>query len=394
MTSEEKALVNTFFSDNAYLLLPEGVAITELNRFINSFFAGKTHRSETEEPQVLVADMTVEGKRDFYLAEHQSNGSADLQTLNCRHSVSYTVNSAQGTLKSRAQDRGGIATFVLADSRYDGATRENIYLLGGGASSGSGEGGIEPLDPDLRTGMVWDPLDTEAIKFDIYDVAIKGFLPARRPGRGGYLESHPERYSTIRVLNSKGEPIFATTNFTLESIIKPQKERVSAQITFDDVIARFGPERMKVFSFSGKLLDYANFDWMREWEVVWDKFLRGEVLAKNLWRAYILSEGNLYGGYMLSTNIQKTIKGPGVPFSFTMLMTDNVHLPTLTLITAQDEARLEGTGASFKGSPEEFASAMQKLDADLQKGFPTFKGNKGPLESNGDKPTYIEGDTE
>lgn len=294
------------------------------------------------------------------------SGYVLLQTKTLKQSHALSTGE---TAKQRMDNYAAATSYaeaIRSDPRYTPSTR----LLYGDfppVAGGDGAGGIDPLDPDLRSGPPWTPLDTTAIAFNIYDAVVKGFLPARRPGRGGYIKKHPDRKSTIRVLDHQGQPVYASTDFVIERINRPKKERLNTQVTFDQLIAMFGTERMKLYSFRGKLLDCKTFDWMRGWEIAWDEVLRGERLAENIHRAYVLNKAKIYGGYMVSCQITEdaTIE-PVVPFSFTLLVTDDEPLPNLSLITAKDEALL---AEKFEGTEEEFQAELAALRVNLSGGI-------------------------
>lgn len=321
-------------------------------------------RSTLRSKMRRITDFSDQSAIDDWMEENQQY--IWLQVSDLKHSNALPSGQSQSQFNTLAE-ANPYSDDIKSDPRNTtGKNNRQLYGPYNGTSSG-GSGGIDPLDPDLKSGAVWTPLDTTAIAFNIYDAVVKGFLPARRPGRGGYIKKHPDRKSTIRVLDHQGQPIFATTDFVLERINRPKKERLNTQVTFDQLIAMFGTERMKLYSFQGKLLDCKTFDWMRQWDMAWEEVLRGERLAENIHRAYILNKAKIFGGYMVSCQITEdaTIE-PVVPFSFTLLVTDDEPLPNLSLITAKDEALL---AEKFEGTEEEFQAELAALRVNLSGGI-------------------------
>jgi hypothetical protein len=138
-------------------------------------------------------------------------------------------------------------------------------------------------------------------------------------------------------MSASGDVIFATSNFTVQKIHRGRKEEAFPQATFDGASILFGKARNSVYNVSGTLLDSENFDWMRSWDTNWDTYLKGGVLARNLWRFYLLYKAKIIAGYLLKyQTIEDATVEPRVPFQFSILVInpeeDDVPLPKLEVL--------------------------------------------------------------
>ena len=89
---------------------------------------------------------------------------------------------------------------------------------------------------------------------------------------------------------------------------------------------------------------------------------------------------------MISTQIQESAARPEIPFSFTMLVTDDENLPTLDIITSKDEDALF---AQYQGTREEFDADLATLTASLSIGTPEYSGppsTSDPEQSSQENP--------
>ena len=87
---------------------------------------------------------------------------------------------------------------------------------------------------------------------------------------------------------------------------------------------------------------------------------------------------------MVSTQVQEGLSA-GIPFSFTMLITDEMSLPGLTLITRRDKCGLEENYYAYKGDKEAFDTALANNRLLL---------SSGTREAQSDEKTTIYGETE
>jgi hypothetical protein len=190
---------------------------------------------------------------------------------------------------------------------------------------------------------------------------IAGFLPGRRPGKHGSIKHHPDRKATIRIMSSDGTVIYATTNFMLEGYNDSQQEGFQSMDTFDGAVGQFSDEMPRTITFRGKLLDCMSFDWLRSWEAAYEKYMRGSINARNMWRFYILFQAKIVGGYML--NCAKSGDAgaePVVPFQFSVLVIDNMPLPEMETVTDA----LGQLYSRYNGSAETLATDIARLRLD------------------------------
>lgn len=262
----------------------------------------------------------------------------------------------KGRLSNYLVESGYSQTTVEADPPYD---RDAYILSGVGGAGGGGEGGIQALDPELIAGTMWEGPSTEKEEFNILYAMQAGFLPAVRPGKGGAIINHPDRHTTIRIMSVSGEVIFATTNIMVEKIDTMRRETFSPSYAVDGFAGYFGEEAPQQARVSGKLIDAANFDWLRKWEEVYDKLGRGSILSKNKWRMYILYKAKIYEGYPLDNQIfEAAMAEPQVPFSFSFMITNRKPLPQLMVYTDPNGEIYEKYGGE---TTEDMLNDIQEL---------------------------------
>lgn len=241
-------------------------------------------------------------------------------------------------------NKGRMANYLVTDLSYAQATIDadppydrDVYILSSIGTTSSGEGGIQALDPELIAGTMWEGPITEKENYNILYGMQAGFLEARRPGKDGAIINHPDRHTTIRIISISGELIYATTNIFIENINTARQETFSPSYAADGFAGYFGEERPQQAVVTGKLIDSANFDWLRKWEEVYDKLGRGSVLSKNRWRMYILYKSKIYEGYPLTNQIfESAVAEPLAPFSFNFMITNRKPLPQLQVFTDPD----------------------------------------------------------
>lgn len=267
--------------------------------------------------------------------------------------------------RSLCIEREGLSGLPEAarNTMLQGVTTRQVYSnpSGAGPFAGGGTGGPAALEPELVAGPAWDPISTTIRSFDITKAMIAGFLPGRRPGKNGSIKHHPDRKSTIRIMSSDGTVIYATTNFMLEGYNDSQQEGFQSMDTFDGAIGQLSDEMPRTITFRGKLLDCKSFDWVRQWEAAYDKYMKGSINAKNMWRFYILYQAEIVGGYMLNcAKAADAASEPAVPFQFSVLVTDKMPLPEMETVTDA----LGQLYSRYNGSTENLAADIAKLNLD------------------------------
>jgi len=92
----------------------------------------------------------------------------------------------------------------------------------------------------------------------------------------------------------------------------------------------FNKERYRVYGISLNLIDAANFDWDRNWDQAWRKYMKGSRLAAKKWRWYMLYGARLIGGYPVGyTHIQQAANEPVTGVTLQVVITDDLPLPTM-----------------------------------------------------------------
>lgn len=207
-----------------------------------------------------------------------------------------------------------------------------VVTSGGPISSGGGGAGTQPPPPFLAGGP-WAATQFQGQTFRLEPVLEAGFLPARRPGVGGPLIEHPHRYATIHVIGIDGKVKLSTTDFSLSAVQKQIGEKFKLVSTFDGEHLVFQCEKGKVYQFNFKMLNSKSFDWLRAFELNWNRLFRGTQLASKQCRLYMLYSGTLVGGYPLAMSVSETAEGsPVTGMSISMYITDDVPLPRMTVL--------------------------------------------------------------
>lgn len=206
----------------------------------------------------------------------------------------------------------------------------------------TGSGAAANLDVDFK-GSPWKMPEVNEERFKLENVLKMGFLPGLRPGHPtnqapyGGIVHHPSRYSTIRVMSIDGSCVYATTNFMLEGIQRVVEEDYRPSRGFEENLLQLHGEKFKLYSLKLKMIDSANFDWMRGWDRAWQRYMRASVLAENKWRFYILSGAKMYGGYPLKySDTSSAADEPCADLSVVMFVTDDVPLPVMVRLVNKE----------------------------------------------------------
>lgn len=208
------------------------------------------------------------------------------------------------------------------------------YFTLGGSVAGRGGGAPAALEVDVLVSPYLLP-DVSAESFKIEPVLRAGFMPALRPGDLGGIELHPSRYATMRVMSIDGKVKYATTNFILDHVSKDTRENFSVKQSFHGTQLEFNKERYRIYTFNMSLIDSRNFDWDRAFELSWQQYMRGAVLAARKWRWYLLEGARLYGGYPLAYSHRKSAAGePVTGLALQVYITDDIPLPEMRMYPA------------------------------------------------------------
>lgn len=253
------------------------------------------------------------------------------------------------------------------------ANSRSIYDSG---ASFSGSGGAPAaLEVDVLVSPYLLP-DVEAETFKIEPVLRAGFMPALRPGDVGGIQLHPSRYATMRVMSIEGSVKYATTNFCLDTVQKDVRENFAVRQSFHGTQLEFNKERYRVYSFGFSLIDSRNLDWDRAFELAWQRFMRGAVLAARKWRWYLLEGGRLYGGYPLGYSHRKSAAGePVTGLTLQVYITDDIPLPEMRMYPAPGFSANNGfyrwKGDSYVEGVDVNMNAIKDYEPQIKPGNPT-----------------------
>jgi len=268
---------------------------------------------------------------------------------------------------------------LLAGGHY----RHNFEFLGvplstrpfygkGSSVSASGSGGATSIPVDFRYSPFVEPALLSE-QFEIEPVLRAGFLPAFRPGDADeYIMPHPDRYSTIRVMSIDKEVIYATTNFILRGYSKATKESFKVLESTMGNTLQLNREKYKIVALQIAVIDArAPFDWLRNWEDKWDKYMRASVLAKKRWRWYIMFGSHLLGGYPLQYSVASSAQDePQSLINMDVFVTDDIPLPDMKRVVSESGLtyfQWEGTvynpdTMSFEKPIPEYSSLATKAE--------------------------------
>jgi hypothetical protein len=268
----------------------------------------------------------------------------------------------------------GIGTSGLLVGTALRALPSRDYFALGGSVSGGG-GAPAALEVDVLASPYLLP-DVEAESFKIEPVLRAGFMPALRPGDVGGVQLHPSRYATMRVMSIEGSVKYATTNFCLDTVQKDIRENFAVRQSFHGTQLEFNKERYRVYNFGLSLIDSRNLDWDRAFELAWQRFIRGAVLAARKWRWYMLEGGRLYGGYPLGYSHRKSAAGePVTGLTLQVYITDDIPLPEMRMYPAPGFSANNGfyrwKGDSYVEGADVSMNAIKDYEPQIKPGDPT-----------------------
>lgn len=140
-------------------------------------------------------------------------------------------------------------------------------------------------------------------------------------------------YASIRLVDNKEEQTNADgqfnnsiipefSKFFLEGVSEAHSEKVQIVESFNDWYAFFYGEKPPVYTFSGKLLNLLNYNWLNEFMYYYEHFWRGTRAAELGAKVFITYNYQQVQGYILgiNTNIQ-ALTDKAAPFSIQVLVT-------------------------------------------------------------------------
>jgi len=188
-----------------------------------------------------------------------------------------------------------------------------------------------------------DQTNTEGGKPKFTDPIYQGrFDHVRRPIRGTQFKG--ESFATLEIKTKDGKNLLMydsggliedsgiaysprNSNFLLTSVQESRMERSQIMETFGPSYIFFFGERPTALTFSGVLLNSADFNWKNEFWSNYDKYLRGTQCVTYATQAYISYDDVIKKGYILSaSSTQSADPDQLVDFNFQLIVSQHVDL--------------------------------------------------------------------
>lgn len=190
---------------------------------------------------------------------------------------------------------------------------------------------VSDFDSTLQLSSTYAIVETEAPSTVTTAPTVDARSAAvRRPHRG--IEIKKETYAYIEVVGSAGSTIANsstpnsvsfTSNITITGVSQARAEKMQPVLTFgQDYLYFFGHQPIEM-TFTGLLLNTANFRWEEEWWHNYDNYFRGTKLVGRSQKILIGLEEYLIYGYMSGCSTQKDANNPYiVNLTFTIHVSD------------------------------------------------------------------------
>lgn len=138
----------------------------------------------------------------------------------------------------------------------------------------------------------------------------------------GYAPDSPDPFNAPkRDGHPSFEVLFQTNRFLLEGVQESDMERMALIETFGDPYIYLFGSRARVWSYSGTLLDTMGLNWLNEWRVAYQRYMKGSKSTKLRARAVLCYDDVVREGVIVSSGISKSVAVPGVAqLSFQMFV--------------------------------------------------------------------------
>lgn len=170
--------------------------------------------------------------------------------------------------------------------------------------------------------LVGDTTTSVAEGADYYRYGSKGVNGT--PARGMISFAHDETEASIRIIREDGNTDILPpyTKFILESVQEAHSERHQIVETFGEHYVFMYGERPPMYNFGGSLINSNNANWVNDFMLMYERYLRGTRCTEQKTRALITYGGRQVEGYILNTSNQTAASSQeAVNFSFQLLVT-------------------------------------------------------------------------
>jgi hypothetical protein len=144
--------------------------------------------------------------------------------------------------------------------------------------------------------------------------------------QGRIIESfaQDQQEASIRIIKEadKTDIIGPYTKFILESVQEAHSERQQVVETFGDFYVFMYGERPPIYNFGGTLINTRNANWVSDFMLMYERYLRGTRCTEMKARALLTYGGRQVEGYIINVSSQMAASAQeGVSFSFQLLVT-------------------------------------------------------------------------
>lgn len=182
----------------------------------------------------------------------------------------------------------------------------------------------------------------------------------------GFAPDSPDPFSTgdDTASGPTGNPsfeiLFQTNRFLLSGIQEIDMERMALIETFGEPYLYLFGSKARVWSYSGTLFDTQGLEWLNEWRIAFQRYMKGSASTKLKARAMLAYEDVVREGVIVTSAISKSVSEPGMAqLSFQMFVLR--------------EHFIDGTPASFAdlqgGEAQQtflFSSTQKQANIDTQ----------------------------
>ena len=224
----------------------------------------------------------------------------------------------------------GIDSYGIDYSRVQNISR--LAYNGGSGTMGSGGGGGAPaLEIEFMTGGLWGSRRFADPNFALEPVLRAGFMPARRPsGKKGFRSSaDADKRATLHIMGLDGKIWFSTSDFILQEVQKMEGQVAARVSSMEGSTVKFVCAKDRIFLFGGFLMNMPNYDWARNWEFYWHRYLSGSTNAANRCRAILIYDDKCIEGYITEYNTTSLSVGDYFePLNFKMYISNYMIMPS------------------------------------------------------------------
>lgn len=210
---------------------------------------------------------------------------------------------------------------------------------------GTGGGPTGPTPLPFLIGATWNPY---RLNNTGYTIPPLDYLQAKRQPKFGDFAEHGlvNRTATIRIIDTTGTCWYATSNYIITGVQKQDQARfVKTETSDGDYISVLGSSP-RIFRITGELISATDYEYAKDWQWHWDRYLKGTATYDHDARFYLLYGGWILGGHLLNFQTAENSVSPYKDqLMFSVYVTDYTPLPILSTETEKmvTEAYTDGS---------------------------------------------------